>query len=121
HGKDGTQTNTTFLYPMTRWHLYDQFTNGKENGSGRIGQVRLLSVIAWVILLIACINFMNLATARSEKRAKEIGVRKVLGSGRRRLIWQFISESIIMSAIATGVAVLVMLAALPAFNNLVQK
>jgi len=121
HGKDATQTNTTFLYPMTRWHLYDQFTNGKENGSGRIGQVRLLSVIAWVILLIACINFMNLATARSEKRAKEIGVRKVLGSGRKRLVLQFITESIVMSAMATVVAVCIIVLALPAFNTLVEK
>lgn len=121
HGKDATQTNTAFLYPMMRWHLYDQFTNGKENGSGRIGQVRLLSVIAWVILLIACINFMNLATARSEKRAKEIGVRKVLGSGRLRLVLQFISESVIMSAIATLVAIGIIVLALPAFNTLIEK
>ncbi len=121
HQKDATQTNTTFLYPMSRWHLYDQFTNGKENGAGRIDQVKLLSVIAWVILLIACINFMNLATARSEKRAKEIGVRKVLGSGRKRLVFQFITESLIMSAMATLVAVGVMVLALPAFNTLVEK
>jgi putative ABC transport system permease protein len=121
HQKEAAQTNTAFLYPITRWHLYEGFTNGKENGSGRINQVKLLSIIAWVILLIACINFMNLATARSEKRAKEIGVRKVLGSGRRRLIWQFITESIIMAAMAAGVALIIMLLALPAFNNLVEK
>jgi putative ABC transport system permease protein len=121
HQKEVTQTTTAFLYPMPRWHLYNQFTNGKENGSGRISQVRLLSIIAWVILLIACINFMNLATARSEKRAKEIGVRKVLGSGRKRLIIQFITESIIVAAMATGVALVIMLLALPAFNNLVEK
>ncbi|HWD89108.1 MAG TPA: ABC transporter permease [Mucilaginibacter sp.] len=121
HQEDATQTNTAFLYPMPRWHLYDQFTDGKENGSGRISQVRLLSVIAWVILLIACINFMNLATARSEKRAKEIGVRKVLGSGRRRLVLQFISESLVMSALATIAAVGLITFALPAFNTLVEK
>lgn len=121
HGKDATQTGSTFLYPMTRWHLYYQFTNGKENGAGRISQVRLLSVIAWVILLIACINFMNLATARSEKRAKEIGVRKVLGSGRKRLVIQFITESILMSAMAAVLAVVIVWLTLPAFNSLVEK
>ncbi|MCJ8208563.1 ABC transporter permease [Mucilaginibacter sp. RS28] len=121
HGKDATQKNTAFLYPMTRWHLYDQFTNGKENSSGRISQVRLLSVIAWIILLIACINFMNLATARSEKRAKEIGVRKVLGSGRNRLIGQFMAESFLMSAMAAAIAVGIVAISLPAFNTLVEK
>jgi putative ABC transport system permease protein len=121
HQKDATQKKTAFLYPIIRLHLYDQFTNGKENGSGRISQVRLLSVIAWVILLIACINFMNLATARSEKRAKEIGVRKVLGSGRRRLVLQFIIESMIMSGMATVIAVGIIVLVLPAFNTVVQK
>jgi len=121
HGKDATQKNTAFLYPMSRWHLYNEFESAKETGGGRIKQVRLLSVIAWVILLIACINFMNLATARSEKRAKEIGVRKVLGSGRKRLVFQFIGESMIMSVMAASIAVVFIIAALPAFNTLVQK
>lgn len=121
HGKDATQKNTAFLYPMGHWHLYNEFAAEKETGGGRIKQVRLLSVIAWVILLIACINFMNLATARSEKRAKEIGVRKVLGSGRRRLVYQFIGESLIMSFMAALWAVLLIIIALPAFNALVQK
>ena len=121
HQKDRVQTSTAFLYPMTRWHLYGQFTNGKENGDGRIKQVKLLSLIAWVILLIACINFMNLATARSEKRSKEIGVRKVLGSGRKSLVLQFLGESMVMSAIATVLAVGIIVIALPAFNALVQK
>ncbi len=121
HSKDATQKNTLFLYPMSHWHLYNEFANGKETGGGRIKQVKLLSVIAWVILLIACINFMNLATARSEKRAKEIGVRKVLGSGRGRLILQFISESLVMSVMAAILAVVIMIVVLPAFNTLVQK
>jgi ABC-type antimicrobial peptide transport system permease subunit len=119
--KNATQKNMAFLYPMARWHLYNEFANGKETGGGHIGQIKLLSVIAWVILLIACINFMNLATARSEKRAKEIGVRKVLGSGRSRLIIQFIAESLMMAAIAACVAVVLISIALPAFNSLVQK
>jgi putative ABC transport system permease protein len=121
HQKDATQKNTAFLYPIDRWHLHGEFANGKETGGGRIEQVRLLSIIAWVILFIACINFMNLATARSEKRAKEIGVRKVLGSGRRRLVIQFISEALLMSVIATVLAIIIIIFVLPAFNALVQK
>jgi len=121
HGKDATQKTTAFLFPMNRWHLYEEFANGKETGGGAIKQVRTLSLIAWVVLLIACINFMNLSTARSEKRAKEIGVRKVLGSGRKRLILQFIGEALFMSAIATVVAVVIMALVLPAYNTLVQK
>jgi len=120
-GKDATQKNTAFLFPMSRWHLYNEFANGKETGSGAIKQVRMLSLIAWIVLFIACINFMNLATARSEKRAREIGVRKVLGSGRSKLILQFIGESLVMSAIATLLAVAIMIVVLPAFNMLVQK
>ena len=78
-------------------------------GSGRITYVHLFSIIAWIILLIACINFMNLATAGSEKRSKEIGVRKVLGSGKKSLIFQFIGEAIFMSLLAAIVAVVMML------------
>ena len=121
HQKDATQKNTAFLFPMREWHLYDEFANGKETGGGAIKQVRLLNLIAWIVLFIACINFMNLATARSEKRAKEIGVRKVLGSGRRRLIFQFIGEALMMSAIATLVAAIIVVITLPAFNALTQK
>ena len=121
HQKDATQKNTAFLFPMREWHLYDEFANGKQTGGGAIKQVRLLNLIAWIVLLIACINFMNLATARSEKRAKEIGVRKVLGSGRRRLVLQFIGEALMMSAIATVFALLIVIIALPAFNALTQK
>jgi putative ABC transport system permease protein len=121
HGKDASQQTTAFLYPMTDWHLYNEFADGKATGGGRIRQVKQLTAIAWVILLIACINFTNLSTARSEKRAKEVGVRKVLGSGRKRLIAQFISESLLLSMIATLVAIALMVAFLPAFNQLVQK
>ena len=110
-----------FLFGMNNWHLHDDFENGKLTGSGRILYVRLFSIIAWIILLIACINFMNLATAGSEKRSKEIGVRKVLGSGKKRLIVQFISEAIFMSFLAAVVAVILMSILLPAFNTLVQK
>ncbi len=110
-----------FLFSMKSWHLYDDFENGMPTGSGRITYVHLFSIIAWIILFIACINFMNLATAGSEKRSKEIGVRKVLGSGKNRLIVQFIGEAICMSLLAAVISVVIMLLLLPAFNSLVQK
>ncbi|MDQ6762795.1 MAG: ABC transporter permease [Bacteroidota bacterium] len=110
-----------FLFGMNNWHLRDDFDNGKMTGSGRTLYVNLFSIIAWIILFIACINFMNLATAGSEKRSKEIGVRKVLGSGKKRLIVQFVGEAIFMSLLAAVVAVMLMLLLLPAFNSLVQK
>ncbi|HWH62683.1 MAG TPA: ABC transporter permease [Ginsengibacter sp.] len=121
HRKVADQKSETFLFPMKDWHLYNDFANGKQTGGGRISQVRMLSLIAWIILLIACINFMNLSTARSEKRAKEVGVRKVLGSGKKSLIAQFMGEAFMMSAIATIIAVLIMNISLPAFNMLMQK
>jgi len=110
-----------FLFSMNDWHLYDQFDNGKQTGGGRIAYVRLFSIIAWIILLIACINFMNLSTARSEKRAREVGVRKVLGAGKRTLVIQFIGEAFLMVLLSAGAAILIMSLALPAFNTLVQK
>jgi len=110
-----------FLFGMNDWHLRDDFDNGKPTGSGRILYVRLFSIIAWIILFIACINFMNLATAGSEKRSKEIGVRKVLGSGKKRLVIQFIGEALLISLLAALVAVILMSLLLPAFNSLVQK
>jgi putative ABC transport system permease protein len=110
-----------FLWSMSRWHLYDQFDNGKETGGGQIQYVHLFSIIAWIILFIACINFMNLATARSEKRAREVGVRKVLGAGKQKLILQFIGEALFMTALSAVLAVVLMTLALPAFNLLVQK
>jgi len=110
-----------FLYAMKDWHLYNDFKDGKMTGGGQIEYVQLFSIIAWIILFIACINFMNLATARSEKRAREVGVRKVLGAGKDSLILQFIGESIFMSLTATGVAVILLIFVLPAFNLLVQK
>lgn len=110
-----------FLFGMPDWHLYDKFENGKATGGGRIEYVRLFSIIAWIILFIACINFMNLATASSEKKAREIGVRKVLGAVKKGLIVQFILEAIMMTLIAAIIAVVVILLVLPFFNTLVQK
>lgn len=110
-----------FLYPLSQWHLYNEFANGKPTGGGAISQVRLLTLIGWIILLIACINFMNLTTANSQKRAREIGVRKVLGAQKAKLIFQFLSEALFMSAIAAVFAIIMMAALLPVFNSLMQK
>ena len=110
-----------FLWSMNDWHLYNDFENGKPTGGGRIEYVHLFSIIAWIILLIACINFMNLSTARSEKRAREVGVRKVLGAGKKRLVIQFIGEALLMSVVAAAAAVIIISLFLPSFNTLVQK
>ncbi len=118
---DAKAISHLFLFGMKDWRLYDDFKDGKETGGGRIEYVQLFTVIAWIILFIACINFMNLATARSEKRAREVGVRKVLGAGKKSLIAQFIGESIVMSFMATVIAVLAVMIALPAFNTMVEK
>ena len=108
------------LFPMKKWRLYNTFVNGVQEG-GRIKYVNLFSTIAWIILLIACINFMNLATARSEQRAREVGVRKVMGAGKRMLISQFIGEALILSLISALLAIGFMALALAGFNSLVQK
>lgn len=110
---------THFAYPLNKWHLYSKFENGKPAG-GRIETVRLFGLIAIFILLIACINFMNLSTAHSEKRAKEIGVRKVAGAGKRSLIGQFIAESVLTSLIAGSIALLLVQLVLPSFNTLIN-
>ena len=109
------------LFSMNDWHLRDNFEDGKHIAGGRITYVHLFSAIAWIILLIACINFMNLATARSEKRAREVGVRKVLGAGRKTLTWQFIGEAIGMAFLAVVIGSIMISWALPPFNTLVEK
>jgi len=109
-----------FIYPAARWHLYSSFENGFENG-GRITIVKLFGIIAAFILLIACINFMNLSTARSEKRAKEVGIRKVVGAQRSSLISQFIAESVFIALIAGICAIIIVQLSLPAFNELTEK
>jgi len=109
------------LFTMKDWHLRDHYEEGKQVAGGRITYVRMFSVIAWIIILIACINFMNLATARSEKRAREVGVRKVLGADKRMLILQFIGEAIGMSALAVLLGIVLVVLALPGFNILVEK
>lgn len=110
----------TLLYPLNRSYLYGQFENGVETG-GRIETVRLFGIIAAFILLIACINFMNLSTARSEKRAKEVGIRKVAGAEKKSLIAQFLGESVFISFVAGLLALAIVIMALPYFGELVQK
>jgi putative ABC transport system permease protein len=112
--------STYFTFPMSKWRLYSDFKDGKNTG-GMIEYVKLFSVIAIIILLIACVNFMNLSTARSEKRAKEVGIRKTLGSGKKQLILQFFCESIILAFIAFVFSVGAVYLLLPAFNHLVDK
>ncbi len=109
-----------FLHPLSKWRLHSNFVNGKSEG-GMSDYVSLFTMIAIFILVIACINFMNLATARSEKRAKEVGIRKSLGSQRRQLILQFIGESMIISIIAFLLAIVIATLVLPAYNLLVDK
>lgn len=109
------------LYPMERWHLYNSFDGNGNEIVGSVKYVRLFSMVAWIVLIIACINFMNLATARSQKRAKEIGVKKVVGAGRGGLIRQFISESILLAFLAGLLAIVLASLLLPYFNQVVSK
>ena len=110
-----------WLHPMERWRLYSNFNDQGIASGGRSDYVQLFTVIAALILIIACINFMNLATARSEKRAREVGIRKSLGSRRANLIGQFIGESIFISLIAFVIAIILTEVALPFYNDLVDK
>jgi predicted permease len=109
-----------FLHPMKRWRLHSEFENGKESG-GMIEYVQLFTVIAVFVLIIACINFMNLATARSERRAREVGIRKSVGSRKYELVTQFLGESLFIAIVAFVIAVLLTELALPFYNDLVQK
>jgi len=120
HDPDDKKISTYFAFPMSKWRLYSDFKNGKNTG-GMIEYVKLFTIIALIILLIACVNFMNLSTARSEKRAKEVGVRKTLGSGKRQLILQFFFESMILAFIALILSVGIVYLLLPSFNTLVGK
>ena len=109
-----------FLNPMRQWHLYSEFKNGIRTG-GLIQFVWLFGSIGVFVLLLACINFMNLSTARSEKRAKEVGIRKAVGSLRGQLITQFFGESLLVVMLAFGLALVVVLLTLPAFNQVSDK
>ena len=109
-----------FIQNFGESYLYSDWENGKQNG-GRIEYIKIFSIVAIVILLIACINFMNLATARSLRRAREIGVRKVVGAGQRQLVSQFLGESLFVSVLAMCVSLLVVTLLLPTFNSLTEK
>jgi len=116
------QSYTTFhreamFFPLKDWHLYSDFKDGRPQG-GLIDYVRMFSIIGMLVLMIACINFMNLSTARSERRAREVGVRKVMGSLRGQLILQFLVESLLMTAMAFLLSMALVQAVLPAFNAL---
>ncbi|TAF31732.1 MAG: ABC transporter permease [Cytophagales bacterium] len=109
-----------FAFPFLKLHLHGEFKEGKNVG-GLIEYVRLFGVIALFILLIACINFMNLSTARSEKRSKEVGIRKAVGSNKTQLVFQFFSESILIVLISFAVSIISVVLLLPIFNQLVEK
>jgi len=111
------KNQTLFLHWMPKWHLYDEFKNWVNVG-GRIEYIRLFGVIGIFVLLIACINFMNLSTARSEKRTREVGIRKAVGSQRSQLIVQFLSESMLTSFCAFLLSVFLMWAILPLLKDL---
>lgn len=108
------------LQPITDMHLWGDYKNGVAVG-GQIEYVRIFGLVALFILLIACINFMNLSTARSAKRAREVGVRKVIGARRIALVGQFLSESTLLSLLAAGLALILVWLTLPAFNTLFDK
>ena len=109
-----------FAYPLADMHLYGKFKEGKPNG-GRIQILMLLGIIGLFVLIIACINFMNLATARSSIRAREVGVRKAVGAARSSLVGQFLTEAMLMTFLALGISVLAVKLILPGFNRLTEK
>lgn len=120
--RDGTEVfhPQIFLFPMNDWHLRADFEDGKQVG-GRITYVWLFGFVGLFVLLLACINFMNLSTAKSEKRAKEVGVRKAIGSYRGQLVNQFLGESFMVVALSFVLAVIGVLLSLKAFGTIAQK
>jgi predicted permease len=118
--EDGDSHVDLFLKKYSEQYLYGKYTNGVQDG-GRIEYVRLFSIIAIFILVIACINFMNLSTARASKRAHEVGVRKAIGADRQTLIRQFIGESLLITLFSMMLAYLMVLVLLPQFNFMTDK
>jgi putative ABC transport system permease protein len=120
NSKINGNTTECFLFSMNDWHLRNQFENGKITG-GNIKYVRLFSLIALIILVIGCVNFMNLATARSEQRAKEVGILKVMGARKGALILKFIGEAVSISFIAVLLSIILLYTLMPFYGELVQK
>jgi len=118
--KTGNDSPDLFLASFENRYLYGKYQNGEQTG-GRIEYVRIFIIIAAFILVVACINFMNLSTARASRRLKEIGVKKAIGAGRRSLIFQFLSESVLLSLISTLLAIVLVNAVLPGFNRITGK
>jgi putative ABC transport system permease protein len=111
-----------FLYPMSQWHLFP-FSPGRGGDINKepVRMLWLIGSIGMFVLFLACINFMNLSTARSERRAKEVGIRKTIGSVRRQLIYQFFSESFLVVLFSFGVSLFLVIAFLPSFNDVAAK
>lgn len=112
--------NELMVHPLKKWHLYSRFQNGVSVGGG-IEMVRMFCIIAGFILLIACINYVNMSTARSQKRAREVGIRKIVGAGRGSLVTQFLGESILVSFIAGLIALALLYPTLMGFNLLIKE
>ena len=117
---DNQVDTETYLQPISKWYLYNQVDKGISIG-GRIETLGMFSLIALLIVVIACINFMNLSTAQSAKYAKEVGVRKVIGARRSKLIFRFLGESTLIAAIAGVCALLIIFICLPFFNAIVGE
>jgi len=117
----GFKPNFPSLQPITDVYLYADYKNGKPTGRGRIEYVKVFAAVAIFILLIACMNFMNLATARASLRAKEIGIRKVAGAGKASLVGQFMTESLLTCLLATMASILITWLLLPVFNRVFDK
>lgn len=111
------QKTENFLFPLSELHLYGEFLNGKSIG-GDIERIYLFLALAFGILLVACINFMNMATAKSERRAKEVGIKKTIGATRSSLVIQFLTEAMVLTTLAVVISVTIVEATLPLFNNL---
>lgn len=120
--KDRVPHSTTVLFarPFSKGYLYGKYENGVQSG-GRIEYVRLFSIIALFILIIACINFMNLSTAKASKRLKEVGIKKVVGASRGSLIFQYLLESMLMTFLALIIAIIIVLIAISPFNTITGK
>ncbi|WP_134089748.1 ABC transporter permease [Olivibacter sp. XZL3] len=115
-----TELPTLSLYPMEQWHLYNEWENGKPT-AGMLKFVRLFALIGLFVLLLACVNFINLSTANAQKRAKEVGVRKAIGSDQKQLMLQFLCESVFITGLAYVLALVLVSFGLPYFNTFAEK